>query len=241
MTQWNTVAEKYNDIVGENGDIYHKTYINPVILKLLGSIKGKKILDLACGQGYFSRILAKRGATVIGIDNSNKLLEIARVEENKKSIGLEYFCRDSARLQGIKNASLDIIVSNMSFHDIKNIKSTIKECSRVLKPKGRLIFSIPHPWRDSSSRTKDKQGHYLRVNRYKSIFSMEHFLENGVKAYHRPIDFYLQEFSKNNFVVSNFLEISVNHSFRKKIDDPAMIAHKQEIPSFLIVEVIKLK
>jgi 2-polyprenyl-3-methyl-5-hydroxy-6-metoxy-1,4-benzoquinol methylase len=241
MTQWNQVANEYNALVGEAGDIYHSTYINPVILKILGNIKSKKILDLACGQGYFSRILVKRGAAVTGIDNSDELLEIAKAKENKKSICLEYFCRDSAKLQGIKNASFDIIVSNMSFHDIKNIKGTIKECARVLKTKGRLIFSIPHPWRDSSMRTKDEQGHYLRVTCYKSIFPMEHFLKNEIKAYHRPIDFYLQEFSKNNFVVSNFFEISVKHSFGKKIDDPAMIAHKQEIPSFLIVEVIKLK
>lgn len=58
--EWNRIAKEYDKIIDETGDIYHKTYLNPVILELLGNVKDKRILDLACSQGCFSRLLAKK-------------------------------------------------------------------------------------------------------------------------------------------------------------------------------------
>ena len=240
MSKWNSVAEKYNALVGDTGDIYHRTYINPVILELLGSVKGEKILDLACGQGYFSRILAKRGAKVTGIDKSEKLLKIAKARVNEKSTDIEFYHSDSAKLNGLKNASFDIVVANMSFHNIKNIKGTIKECSRVLKTNGRIIFSIPHPWHNIAERKKRKGGWYLKVTGYKSLSSEKHFIKGlDTDMYHRPIDFYFHELFKNKFVISSFFEIATKHHRGKIITDPGLKKHKKEIPSFLIVEGIK--
>ena len=63
---WDEVAEDYHKTVGETGDSYHRTNVNPVIFDILGDIKNHSVLDLACGQGYLSRILARKGARVIG-------------------------------------------------------------------------------------------------------------------------------------------------------------------------------
>lgn len=239
MKTWNIIGSRYDALVGETGDINHKTYLNPVVLRLVGSIKDKKTLDLGCGQGYFSRILAKKGAQVVGIDLADKLLDIAKNKE--KPIGPTYFCRNAANLYGLKGNSFDIIVSNMAFNDISNIKGAIKECARVLRPTGKIIFSIPHPWRDLAQRKRDKAGYYLRVNRYKSAAAEKHFLSDKLKFYHRPIDFYLQELFKNGFVVSNFLEIAIKHHHGEKIKSRALLRSKQEIPSFLVVEGTKLR
>ncbi len=241
MKTWNIIASRYDALVGETGDINHKTYLNPVVLRLVGSIKGKKILDLGCGQGYFSRILAKKGAKVVGVDRADKLLAIAKTKTISPGIGPTYLCRDAVNLHGLKDHSFDIIVSNMALNDIADIKSAVGECARVLKLRGKFIFSIPHPWRDLAKRTRDKAGYYLRVDRYKGVAAEKHFMSDKLKFYHRPIDFYLQEFFKNGFVISNFLEIAIKHHHGEKITERALLRSKQEIPSFLVVAGTKLR
>ncbi|MFW9982299.1 MAG: class I SAM-dependent methyltransferase, partial [Candidatus Thorarchaeota archaeon] len=67
---WDEVAEDYDRTVGETGDSYHRTCVNPVIFEILGNVNGLSILDVACGQGYLSRILARNGAKVVGVDIS---------------------------------------------------------------------------------------------------------------------------------------------------------------------------
>ncbi|HOM78437.1 MAG TPA: hypothetical protein PLT50_04515, partial [bacterium] len=63
-SNWDRVAKEYDELVGDSGDFNHKTYINPVVLGILGNVKNYNVLDLACGQGYFSKILHSKGAHV---------------------------------------------------------------------------------------------------------------------------------------------------------------------------------
>jgi len=244
---WNLVANIYNDQVGETGDFYHATYLNPVILKLLGKIKGKKILDLACGQGYFSRILAKRGAKVTGIDIADKLLKIAEDKEQNKAMGIKYYLQDSAKLKKLPLNYFDFIVSNVSFHDIKNIEGTIKECSRVLKNNGKIFFSIPHPIRDIATREKNEDGFFLKLKNYSCETARQHGMKSikdaksNILIYHRPIGFYIQELLKNKLYISDFLEINKKHQHGKPVTDKKMLQFEKEIPSFLIIGAKKIK
>ena len=79
--EWNDAAESWEDFV-RTGKDYHRDQINnPAAFNLIGNVKGLKVLDLACGEGYNTRILARKGAKVIGIDFSEKLVELAKKEE----------------------------------------------------------------------------------------------------------------------------------------------------------------
>lgn len=242
---WNSVAEIYHSQVGETGDFNHATYLNPVVLKILGDVKGKSVLDLACGQGYFSRILAEQGAKVVGVDIADKLIAIAKEREKKKSLGIKYYVKDSAKLNGLPKSQFDYVVSNVSFHDIRNISKTIKECARVIKGGGKVIFSILHPIQDIAEEKKDKEGFYIKVRNYLSQVSSKHFMKNilgnDIFIYHRSVGFYLQEFLKNNFYISDFEEINMRHRKGRLITDEKLLRFKQEIPAFLIVGAIKIK
>ena len=81
-TSWGGVADWYDKHLVKSGDTYHEKVVYPNLLRLLGDIKGKHVLDLACGQGQFSTLLAEAGVAGIGVDIGKELIAIA--EKNNK-------------------------------------------------------------------------------------------------------------------------------------------------------------
>src|SRR5215207_6283377 len=72
-------------------DLFRKYVLHPMLFHLIGDIKGKNVLDAGCGEGYLSRIMANMGAgKVTGIDISEKMLEMAREEEQKNPQNIVY-------------------------------------------------------------------------------------------------------------------------------------------------------
>lgn len=237
---WDEVAHDYHKTVGETGDSYHRTYVNPVIFEILGDIQGLSILDLACGQGYLSRILARKGAEVIGVDISEKMLEIARASEASEPLGVKYTHCNSADMAEIADASMDCVVSTFGFHDIKEIDQTIEECSRVLKGGGRLVFAIPHPL-FNARRFQDEDGYFLKMRQYMSNQDNPHYKykDSGVMVYHRPLSFYFEKIFSVGLKMMAFREITTEMSRGRPIKDEQLLAYKQEIPGFLVAGFVK--
>jgi ubiquinone/menaquinone biosynthesis C-methylase UbiE len=238
---WNIIVNEYANMVGETGDIYHRKYLNPVVFSMLGNIKNKIILDLACGQGYFSRKLARHGAYITGVDTSDKLLAIAtKKEKSKKEEKINYIIMASENISELGNNIFDCIVSNVSFHDIKNISKTVLGCSRIIKKKGRIIFSIPHPITDLSEKiTADGKIKNL-MDGYLSKKIEPHQFSNRLNVYHRPLGFYIAILLKYGFLISGFKEIPTLLSKGKKIKDKKLLEFKKEFPTFLIIEGTKI-
>ncbi|MFW9835535.1 MAG: class I SAM-dependent methyltransferase [Candidatus Thorarchaeota archaeon] len=237
---WDEVAEDYHKSVGDTGDSYHRNFVNPVIFEILGDIKNKSVLDLACGQGYLSRLLARKGANVIGVDISEKMLEIAEASEESTPLGVRYLHCNSGDMSDIADASMDYIVSTFGFHDIKEIEPTIKECSRVLKVGGNLVFAIPHPF-SYAKRIMDEEGYYLKVKRYMSIREIPHpkYKETHVMAYHRPLSYYFEKLFSVGLRMMAFREVIADLHRGQPIKDERLLAYRKEIPSFLVVGFIK--
>jgi len=238
---WNAVADDYHKRMGDIGDIYHRTYFNPAILSLLGAIEKQQILDLGCGQGYFSRLLAQRGAVVTGIDVSEKLLRFAKTREAKEPLGIRYYHNNADSLVAVPSASQDSIVANMVFHGVDTIDTVFQECARVVKNNGKFIFSLPHPLVEIAERKKDKQGYYVVLRNYRKSKEIPHSLyeDKGYKQWYRPIGFYINLLTKNNFLLSAMEEIYTKHRKGKAIKEEAMLQHKQEFPSFLVIAAVK--
>ena len=79
---WDNNAEQWHRLFGEN-DLNRRDLLDPIILQILGDVKGKLILDAGCGDGYLSRKLARLGASITAVDLSEKMLDFA-IEEQKK-------------------------------------------------------------------------------------------------------------------------------------------------------------
>lgn len=242
MKNRNDYAIEYDRKVWETWDSDHRETLNPVILKLLGNFKNKKILDLGCGQGYFSRILTKKGGIVTGIDLSKELIHIANQRNQEQGLKIKYFVSDAANLKDLKNNAFDIIISNMALMDIENIEKTFKECSRVLKNNGQLIFSIVSPIFGISERSKDDNGYFLKITKYKTNSSMSNenrWYNFKTVHYHRPIGYYINLLRKHWFYINNYEEISTKYFKWELIKDKDFFDFIQEFPSFLIIKTIK--
>lgn len=255
-TSWDAQAKWYDKIVGEDGSYYHKQVIIPNLLKRLGEIKNKKIVDIGCGQGFFCRILAKHNANVIGIDLSKKLIDIAKQYPSSKN--LEYYVANSEDLSFLEKNSFDYAISILSIGNIRNIEKTFEEIYKILKQNGKFIFVIIHPCfripRQSSwEYEQDSKIQYRRIHRYFSemeipIITHPGKVKNQDKIYdhdyslmfHRPLQTLFKSLIKKNFLISDLEEWCSNKkSYGKKAK--AENRARQEIPLFLMIEAIKLK
>jgi ubiquinone/menaquinone biosynthesis C-methylase UbiE len=143
--QWDDAAEIWNEFV-RSGKDYYREYLNGPALKLMISdVEGKKILDISCGEGYFTRYFAMAGADITGIDFSEALIKEALKKEETQPLGIQYFVADAANLYMLESDSFDIAFCHMALQDIRDYEEAISEASRVLKIGGRFVVLIPHP------------------------------------------------------------------------------------------------
>src|SRR5438876_9049165 len=96
MKTYDDIAEWYDQWVGSSS-MREDPFFSEVEV-LIGEVAGARICDLACGQGRVARHLADRGARVVGIDLSTKLLAIARHHEETNPLGIEYVQADAQSL-----------------------------------------------------------------------------------------------------------------------------------------------
>ncbi|HVP26642.1 MAG TPA: class I SAM-dependent methyltransferase [Candidatus Bathyarchaeia archaeon] len=143
--QWNEAAKSWVRFVREGKD-YYREYLNgPALKQMMGEVEGKKVLDIACGEGYFSRFFAKAGAKVTGIDISDSLVNEAVEEEKKHPLGVKYFVADAANLSMLESGSFDFAFCFMALMDMQDYEGAVSEASRLLKMNGSFVAVIEHP------------------------------------------------------------------------------------------------
>src|SRR3990172_2749530 len=149
IRHWEGLGDAWVRFV-RGGFDYYREYLNsPALLRLIGPVRGLDVLDLGCGEGYHSRILARRGANVTGIDATPAFMAAAKEEEWRRPLGVRYLVADGARLRGIPTRSFDVVASFMAVMAIEDYRGAIRQAGRVLRPGGRFVFSIPHPCFDT--------------------------------------------------------------------------------------------
>lgn len=140
--------------MGEEGDLWHRAIIDPTLLRVVGPVRGRRVLDLGCGNGYLTRRWARQGARrALGVDRSGPTLEFARRREAVYRTGARFLEGDAAHLVGLSNASFDLVVAHMSLQDMDDGEGAVREAARLLRPTGRFVFSLSHPCFDLDERS----------------------------------------------------------------------------------------
>ncbi|WP_353931854.1 class I SAM-dependent methyltransferase [Okeanomitos corallinicola TIOX110] len=144
------------------------TYFN-----MLGDVRGKSILDLACGEGIYSREFKKKGAAlVVGVDISEKMIELAKQEEAKQKFDIQYIVADVMELGKI--GDFDLVVASYLLNYAQTEEQLLKMCQTIftnLKPGGRFVTLNNNLEQPISS--------YLTTEKYGFIKTISQPLEPG--------------------------------------------------------------
>ncbi|MGH2560564.1 MAG: class I SAM-dependent methyltransferase [Thermomicrobiales bacterium] len=144
---WDGNADWWADYIGE-GNQFQLEIANPPTERLLALRPGERVLDVACGNGPFSRRMAKAGAEVVAFDFSERFIARARQRSAETGDQIEYHvldATDEARLLTLGERRFDAAVCNQALMDMTTIEPLLGALARLLKVGGRFVFSVPHP------------------------------------------------------------------------------------------------
>jgi ubiquinone/menaquinone biosynthesis C-methylase UbiE len=142
--QYDAIAEKYQ--ATRHSPL--RTYIEAhTFLALIGDLRGKRVLDLACGEGFYTRQLKKLGAArVVGVDISTQMIELAAQQERQDAIGVEYVCADVEDLP--HQGEFDVVVAAYLLHYAKSEQAMMRMCRSIidhLPAGGRFVTLNENP------------------------------------------------------------------------------------------------
>ena len=177
-SQHASVQEKYDEVQSEGRyeeamarmAVYHHHCQDPVIFRELGNVRGKSLLDLACGEGFYTRrFRAECGANpVVGVDLSPKQIERAQILERQHPLGIEYRVSDVTELE--LDQLFDVVTAIHLLHYLENgseIELVLKRIFALLVDEGRFVTMIANPEFDiekhDQSDSKTKFGYYFSL------------------------------------------------------------------------------
>lgn len=114
-------------------------------LRLLGDLKGKRVLELGCGAGRNSVAFARQGAIAIGVETSTELLAAARRLCEREEVRVELRQGDMADLAFVRADSVDAVFSAGALGYVEDLGRVFRQVHRVLRVGAPLVFSVPHP------------------------------------------------------------------------------------------------
>ncbi|MGH9300989.1 MAG: class I SAM-dependent methyltransferase, partial [Acidimicrobiales bacterium] len=114
-------------------------------LRLLGDLKGKRVLELGCGGAQCSIAFAKQGATAIGVDFSANQLAFARQLVEQEAVRVELRHGDLADLAFLRADTIDVAFSSYALGYVEDLGRVFRQVHRVLRVGGALVFSLSHP------------------------------------------------------------------------------------------------
>ena len=242
-TSWGSVADWYEEHLAGD-DTYHAKVIAPNVMRILAPKKGMRVLDLGCGEGYFSRMFRSSGAEVVGVDIAKELVEKAKRQRGD----IEYVVSDAKDLSFAQNNSFDAIVCVLALQNMERLEPVFKECERVLRHDGRFLFVLNHPvfriakrsswgWDETLKAQYRRLDGYLSARREKIDMSPGKGTGDATWSFHRSLQDYAKALAGAEFAVTKMEEWISHKKSEKGPRQSAEDIARKEFPLFLAVEV----
>jgi SAM-dependent methyltransferase len=228
---WTESAPAWLAEMGERGDFSREFILDAPMLACVERGRFANALDVGCGEGRFSRMLAARGIGTVGIDPTEALLQEAR----RRDPGGDYR-HGRAEALDFPDASFDLVVSYLTLIDIPDIRRAIPEMVRVLRPGGSLLIANLTSFFTAApvyGWERDADGKALR-------FCIDHYLEERAEwvswremrilNWHRPLGVYMALLLEQGLVLRYFDEPSPVGG------DPDLAARYRRVPFFMVME-----
>lgn len=247
-TSWGKVAGWYDELLGGEGT-FQKEVILPHLVRLIGDVQGKKMVDIACGQGFFTEAFAAKGASVLGVDIGEELIAMAK-KRTEGNANLEWMVSSATSMSGVPDAKFQLALCVLAIQNIEGVTALFREASRVLAPGGQFHFVLNHPAFRIPKATswgwdEEKKKQYRRVDAYMSEMKTPIAMHPGKEqseetvSFHHPISFFIKTLVRAGFVVTGMEEWTSN-----KVSDSGPRAAEEnrtraEIPMFLYIAATK--
>jgi SAM-dependent methyltransferase len=207
----------------------------PALRAMLPDLRGRSVVDLGCGFGWFCRWAREQGATrVLGLDVSEKMLTRARADTDDPAIVYER--ADLERLD-LPAAAFDLAYSALALHYLEDLGGMLATVHRALLPGGRLVFSAEHPIYTAPSapgwQVGDGGRHIWPLDRYLAEGPRStDWLADGVVKQHRTVATYLNLLIGLGFAIDRVEEWGPS---AEQVAVHPEWAAEVERPSFLLV------
>lgn len=180
----------------------------PALKKLLGDLKGLRVLDLGCGFGWHCQYALDTGArSAAGVDISEKMLA-----EGRRKFPDVQFIHQAIEDVDFPKGSFDLVLSSLAIHYLESFDRLCQKVGRLLTPSGRLVFSVEHPIFTAQGPQDwcfDESGHkrHWPVDAYFDEGPRQAvFLGEKITKYHRPLTAYFAALRQNGFTVTDLVE-----------------------------------
>lgn len=247
---WNQNAAFWDARMGEGND-FVEVLIWPATEHLLALRPGERVLDIACGNGLSSRRLARLGAEVVAFDFAEAMIAYARERTTEHAERITYAvldATDEAALLRLGEGQFDAALCNMALFDMADIAALMRALARLLRPDGRLVFSVLHPCFNSPhvahvAEMEDRAGNIITNYAVKVFRYISPSVAHGVaihgqpKAqliFHRPLEVLFGAGFAVGFVLDGLQERAFPPDHPSGRNPLAWGANFNEIPPVLI-------
>lgn len=217
----------------EEGGAEHDATVRQ-FLQVVGEASGLDVLDAGCGEGYLSRILARRGARVTGIDISPRLIEIARAKDLDGAI--VYQVADLSQPLPAYQGHFDLVTSYFVLNDVCDYQGFLTTLAVALKPTGRLVILMNNPY---SLVVRSHITDYFAASG--QAFPYRGLAEEGVRVYfwHRTLEEYLSACFAAGFQLRCLVDVPTPEGTFKRRSD-TLIPEGYHFPFFTILSLVKV-
>jgi SAM-dependent methyltransferase len=207
---------------------YNALYDRPATLALVGDVDGKRVLDAACGPGFYLERLLAGNADVFGCDASPAMIDLA-----SKRVG------DAARLRvhsldepftWVESGTIDTVLCALAYHYVSNRVGFLREVHRMLRADGSLVLSTHHP----TAEWCRLGGSYFGVTTVTEVWNTGW----TVTVWRMPLTQITEEFAAAGFVIERLIEPPPDPAM--KISHPDTFEKLSTEPGFILFRLRKL-
>ena len=239
---WDQSAAWYDSLVGEQGSDYQKDVILPGAFRLLGVKKADRVLDLACGQGVFSRYLFDRG--IIRVEGLDAAAEMVRLAASRSRGKIPFHAGDAGGGGVLRGKKFDAIACLLAAQNMEHLAPVFANVARWLKPGGRFVMVLTHPCFRIPRQTHwgwdgEKKIQFRRIDHYASAIDIPILTppmavsDKFTLTHHRPLQSYFGALCAAGLWVDALEEWTSKKTSQPGKRSRAENRARREIPLFL--------
>jgi SAM-dependent methyltransferase len=222
LAAYEAIAERFAE---HSETSAHNAYCErPATLSLLPDVRGMRVLDAGCGPGFYAEWLSTRGAEVIAIDGSPKMVALTRQRAGPSVIARPWNLLQP--LDFLEDGSLDLVLCPLALDAVRDLAPVFAEFHRVLRPAGLLVFSLDHPTHTFMRSGRDYFATELIADE-PSGFAIP------IPYYRRPLTAILEPLSAAGFSLEQLVEARPTDACRQR--HPQTYDELSRRPSFLCI------